>query len=242
LARNRQDRFGTAREMARALEETGLLASPREVGEWVERIARDELAVRAQRLAEVDQGPSSTAESQREDPEQARDDASMLRKIDRRAVAEVATEIVDGGPARASAESSGALTAPGIAEAAPRRRTLPTVLLVAALLVLALFLGRSLHPAALDRADSAPPTSTEPRPITPAPPPLPTPSGESATQPALPPAAVSPPPVDIVSPHKQRKAAHPPKTDPTLAKPKTDCAVPFTIDEHGVRIPKRQCL
>ncbi|HEX3852039.1 MAG TPA: serine/threonine-protein kinase, partial [Polyangiaceae bacterium] len=93
LARNRDERFATAREMARTLEATGLLASDREVGEWVERIAQKPLASRARRLAQVEQGSSPGGEL---DPEQARDDASLLRKIDRRGAAEATTEIVDG--------------------------------------------------------------------------------------------------------------------------------------------------
>jgi serine/threonine protein kinase len=47
-------RFATAREMALALERTGELAMPSEVGDWVENTARPELSRRAERLAEIE--------------------------------------------------------------------------------------------------------------------------------------------------------------------------------------------
>jgi len=55
LARDPNDRFTTAREMALAIEQTIGLASPSEVGEWVEHIAADELGKRAARIAEIEQ-------------------------------------------------------------------------------------------------------------------------------------------------------------------------------------------
>ncbi len=46
--------FATAREMAMALEKCAGIASPTEVGEWVERIAGDVLAKREEHLAEIE--------------------------------------------------------------------------------------------------------------------------------------------------------------------------------------------
>lgn len=54
LARDPEMRFSTAREMALALEQTIGLASPSEVGEWVEMIAGEELRRRAQTIAEIE--------------------------------------------------------------------------------------------------------------------------------------------------------------------------------------------
>ncbi|AKV02347.1 serine/threonine protein kinase [Labilithrix luteola] len=54
LAREPADRFATAREMAMAIEQTIGLASPSEVGEWVELVAADELGRRAARIAEIE--------------------------------------------------------------------------------------------------------------------------------------------------------------------------------------------
>jgi eukaryotic-like serine/threonine-protein kinase len=54
LAREAKDRYPTAREMALALEACGKLATASEVGEWVERTARDALDKRARQIAECE--------------------------------------------------------------------------------------------------------------------------------------------------------------------------------------------
>lgn len=59
LSRDPQGRFGTAREMALAIEQTVGLASPSAVGEWVERCAGEELQRRAQTIANIEMASSS---------------------------------------------------------------------------------------------------------------------------------------------------------------------------------------
>ena len=54
LARDPQYRFTTAREFAVAIEQTVGLASPSEVGEWVESVVADELARRAASIAQIE--------------------------------------------------------------------------------------------------------------------------------------------------------------------------------------------
>lgn len=54
LAINRENRFATAREMAIELEQAIPPATPREVGEWVEVVAAEELSRRADRVAEIE--------------------------------------------------------------------------------------------------------------------------------------------------------------------------------------------
>ncbi len=64
LARDPALRFKTAREMALAIEQTIGLASPSEVGEWVEMVVGEELQRRAQTIAEIEVAslhPSSEA-------------------------------------------------------------------------------------------------------------------------------------------------------------------------------------
>jgi serine/threonine protein kinase len=51
LARNHDDRFATAREMALALEETGTFTSPTKIGAWVEDVAPRALSARADRIS-----------------------------------------------------------------------------------------------------------------------------------------------------------------------------------------------
>lgn len=54
LARDPAARYETAREMALAIEQTIGLASPSEVGEWVESVLGEELQRRAQTIAEIE--------------------------------------------------------------------------------------------------------------------------------------------------------------------------------------------
>ena len=54
LARDPEARFATARDMALAIEQRIGLASPYEVGEWVEQVAADEIARRARTIAEIE--------------------------------------------------------------------------------------------------------------------------------------------------------------------------------------------
>lgn len=59
LARNPDQRFATAREMALALERLGEFARPSEIGEWVEGLAADALTSRTVRLQEVERSSST---------------------------------------------------------------------------------------------------------------------------------------------------------------------------------------
>jgi len=63
LERNPSERYGTARQMAREIEERVPLASPAQVGEWVEQIACDALSGRSRMVASIetnDIGPEPT--------------------------------------------------------------------------------------------------------------------------------------------------------------------------------------
>lgn len=233
LARKPSDRFATAREMARALEETGLAASLREVAGWVESVAHDTLAERAQRFAEVEQGRSHVELQRALDPQQAAHDASLLRKIDSRALAELDTDIV-------SITQSG-LNAQG-AQAAPptraRRKRYYAAALGAALLLGGSFVAsrRARAPAIAERAPAAPPSASI-APSTELPPSAP------AASAAEPPPPVAPSSVGLVSrPPHGAKSRHRSNVEPKSVKSKAECDSPFTLDEHGVRIPKRQCL
>jgi eukaryotic-like serine/threonine-protein kinase len=60
LSRKRDDRFATAREMARAIEQALSPASSHEVGEWVRRVAGPSLEARARLVAAVEHGSAPT--------------------------------------------------------------------------------------------------------------------------------------------------------------------------------------
>jgi eukaryotic-like serine/threonine-protein kinase len=63
LAREPADRYETARDMALAIEQTLGLASPYEVGEWVESVAAEEIARRARTIAEIESSSMSATSS-----------------------------------------------------------------------------------------------------------------------------------------------------------------------------------
>ena len=54
LARNREDRYATAREMAQALESVTHPSTASEIGNWVEHLAGKELAKRADRVTDIE--------------------------------------------------------------------------------------------------------------------------------------------------------------------------------------------
>ena len=231
LSRRASERYATAREMARALEDTGLMASTREVSDWVERAAHETLAERALRLAEVEQSLPH-AELQRElDPLQAQHDASLLRKIDARATAELDTDIVSVTQSAASAPE---LPRP---EGSPRRSRV-AIASFALFTVVSLLLFRrerdaplsaASHASAVLSASAAP--AVVPRVIV----------ASAAPEPSQAAPVASGVAVDLVSrPRHALKSQHRP--EPSAPQPNAECKDPFTLDEHGVRIPKRQCL
>ena len=59
LAREPTERFSSARAMAEALQASTALATPIEVGTWVQRLAGEMLEERAARIGEIEQSPAS---------------------------------------------------------------------------------------------------------------------------------------------------------------------------------------
>jgi hypothetical protein len=72
LARNQRERFQTARDMARELEKAVKIASPLEVGEWVESLIGDELTALSDRIGrlEKEKGRRLTPSPDAVDPEE----------------------------------------------------------------------------------------------------------------------------------------------------------------------------
>jgi serine/threonine-protein kinase len=61
LARDREQRYPTARDMALAIEKAMPLATPSQVGEWVERLVGDSLAERTEQIADIERDDVSDA-------------------------------------------------------------------------------------------------------------------------------------------------------------------------------------
>ena len=239
LARERSARYESARDMARAIEATCPLATPREVGEWVEQIAAEALHARAEAIADIERAPNGQS-SAPIDPLQARDDESLLRKIERNGIADVVTEILGQAP---PIEVRASTIRPQLGSSLRRRRRWQLGTAVG----LVVFLTGLL---VWTRGDRAEPRTSHEAILTPlvtvatAPSPNPNESSAAAmvnvaspTPPAASFASVRPSPQHPVLP-----ASHARKVATSNDKTKTDCSNPFTIDEHGLRIPKRQCL
>ena len=109
-------RFQTAREMAMALERSVPTAMASEVGEWVERTARDSLSKHAMRIAEIESSAHTKA------PPASRDLVAQMRTSGE------STEVQTGRLAMpdSAAERRERTPAPSSATPAPPKREAPT--------------------------------------------------------------------------------------------------------------------
>jgi serine/threonine-protein kinase len=244
LARDPNERFETARDMARALEACSPPTTATRIGEWVETTAGTALAVRARIVSEVEQIeelPLADASSR---------PPRILAASEEPTVAEVRS---DGGANLEPAdERERSLQAQ---RSRQRRVVLATALL--AFLVGALGL-RALLPQRANRRDehrsatrpttervSATPAETE---MSPVPPAVPEASASveaaplaSASTTAAAPSAVPPVLAPKPEPSARSKAVLLPRPRRPPA-PKNDCEPPYTIDQEGHRHYKVECL
>ena len=238
LERDPSLRFATAREMALALDAQGTLATPIEVGAFVERTVGPALAERAMRVAQIE-----------------RECGEALAPVEERAVRESplprgpaasltgatgATALVPGLAATRAApavppESVGTGIATVSEKYAPERRRLVSAVsfasfggLVVGLGVAVIVMLRIGHSP--ERAPSAPPETPSVA-ATAVPPPsaivaLATDSGAGEA------VDTRTPPVD--APTR--------KTSPPRPHPRAGCSPPYTIDARGLRHYKPECL
>jgi serine/threonine-protein kinase len=234
LAREPGDRFPTALEMAAALESAIPRASPRELGQWVEANAREQLRARADLVRRIEGGDGSQASGVRN---------SLIRRSPSspETGAQAPVVGVEGAPPPNHAETSQVShLSVSSASSSPRRASwrwwsVAGVCVFAAgaySLVVARQKGeaqRAPAPAAIPAASDSPSafpvasSSAEPPPLAPPsalPLPLPVPSGSS-------------PPASKAAPSRKNR---PPRTRPD------SCDTPFTVDSQGFRHPRPECL
>jgi serine/threonine-protein kinase len=220
LARDPAHRFATARDMALAIEQTIGLASPYEVGEWVETVAPEEIARRARSIAEIESA-SMDAQAPRIGlaPQPAEPPHSQVSSISvsRPAISTPSPHKSRGG-ARAFAVVAGLLAAAGM---------------VLGGLALQETLSGGAHSGVSRALDH------EARGIAIIKPP----SGISKTAAAPVTPAVEPPPTTTIKPPVTR----PPPPPPPVSKPKpttnSACDPPYTIDPAtGRKKYKLECL
>lgn len=302
LERDVEARYQTARDMAVDLENTGLTATARQVGDWLESMVSPNFRVRAESLAAVegdtarldadlmhsramthdafasapDSAPNEVQEVSRSWPRQPGSPVAVDAPSAQLTVLPLHGPAVPGpapSPTPALLPNPGLATPPvgsvgtpardhalavpmppnpageavpagapvsaihPVADIAPHTKKLGlyglagagagvAVLIVVAVLV---FLSSPGTPSDTSTRGSAiTPTETLP----PA-----TASQEDAKEPA-PPAVSSAPSPSLAASSAPRR----PKPRAPVAKPKVDCSNPFTLDERGVRIPRRECF
>jgi serine/threonine-protein kinase len=250
LARDRTARFETARAAALALEATGPLATPSEVGEWVERTAQAALNDRARSIAEIESvrdlvGAQSSSHPPPR-PSSAEADPTVLQPM-----SEHSSDRPKSGPALRSTATPSAAFARH--EHEPRRsRRLMVALVTSALLAvgavswLAPFsgarptapVGRSApaEPAA-QRATEEPGAAASAADVARE---EPAPSAESvstATSAAVPPTSVA----TLPRPQPGSRGATT-RVKPREASSKSNCSPPYTLDAAGHRRYKLECL
>jgi eukaryotic-like serine/threonine-protein kinase len=248
LAPEPGSRYATAREMAQDLDAAFGVASAAEIGDWVERVAAQELEDRARRIAEIERGASEddVETSVRVPTSPGRDAPDAPTPVGRREPEETTARKPSLADA-ASQVSSVSVAQPTGPPAGPAGRTRkPWVAIVGgatALVLLLVAVVVGVTRAAAPRAGAEPPASTS-LPSS-APPPLdlpasPVPTAPEATAsatPAAPSAPVSTP--APAAPAMTVPAAHPP---PVHAARPTDCTPPYTTDAKGHVHFKPQCM
>ncbi len=221
-------RFSTAREMARALEDATPLATGSRVGDWVEAAAKETLDERSARIANIENDSSLQA------PPRAPQKAASL----------MVTDTPAGDDLVPTQLSSGSVSSPAPSPASGTRLRGSWLLATCAVLVVGATIAAmvSRRSTGTSAAASAPATTAAP-----APPPSPSvaaaPSAapsESATPPASassPTASTSPP---VLPPPRSAQPRPPSATTPASAKP--SCNPPWYFDSRGVRVFKPECL
>jgi serine/threonine-protein kinase len=226
LSRKPEERFDTARDMARALEAVAPPSTPAQVAEWVEGVLGAALAERASvvsRIEQLKELPQSGSSSR---------PPRVLASADE----PTAVEYMSGlNSSPGNEEPTG--TTEAFANVTRKRKRDAALLLVTIgllLVVLVLLLRRSPEPAPVEeRQEPSAPVPTAPAP--------------SVTELAPPPSVSALPTASapVAAPETSSSAA-PRSTSPTRVKPRPkereNCDPPYTIDEQGVRRYKMHCL
>jgi serine/threonine protein kinase len=253
------NRYATAREMARALEDAVALTSASKIGEWVETVAKSTLDQRSEQIAAIEsdsatQAPASLGalrtetrlRANKDEPE----DAAAVRPRDTLNIPIVAEEFTQ--------LSSGSVSAAAIRSTSSRRKSVLLLTLscgIAAAAVAAFLVTKPLgsdprmasspSTASAPAATSSPPPSTvasetavfpSPQAGTPA-----TSAVPSETAPAPPPPTKSSAPSAQAAPPTPTTVARP--TPPRRSAPAADpCSPPYYFDAKGVRVFKKECI
>jgi serine/threonine protein kinase len=255
LARRPEDRFETAREMALALEACFGVASPTEVGQWVDETASGVLDERARRVAEIESSTSSRGPGSVPQPSVRAGDAVTV--ADPRPVqAQPETPVEQGSQASSISLSSHT--------PARRPHSWTTSAAVAGVAILAIAIGLAALRAERSASPARPPAVAVAATTPLSPPAPPPPASAASAAPAAAAPATLPPAVPSSSalPSSSAAVEVPPTGGPSAATPRTsskksgvvnapsavvgtskpDCSTPYTIDTDGRKHFKEECF
>jgi serine/threonine protein kinase len=234
-------RFSTARDMARALEDTGAHAPASKIGEWVESMMTEQLRERRTRIVAIERESASATPNEAPGTREPEDDV------------DAPTEPAMAPPARSSpvSDQPGSTSVPvteevlhtqlssasisGISRAAaPRVAPRVAVGAVVAIAASALVVSWLRH-----APDASPTAANLVVAAAPDPSSLPAPPLDSAE-----PAPAAPPGLPLPAASPSRPPAQPARRAPAPAAPpsRTHCNPPWTFDSRGVQSFKRECL
>ncbi len=248
LTADPEQRYATAREMASALEEVVAPSSPREVAAWVEQFAGESLKRRGERLAEIESisevhpgvvsGQPSTPSIA---PPPAEGALPPTRpEVDRASLA----------PAAPARPGSGELSERSLTSLSTAQSILPRLrgggrarnIAVMALLGVVAVVGLVWLLRSSPARSPAPVSSVGVLAAT----------AQPSVAPSLTPSARTTAPTVSASPAPAASTSAPPPArhvhhyrhyrSPKHARPSRDCSPPYTLDPHGIRIPKPECL
>ncbi len=241
LAREPAHRFATAREFAIALERVVGIASSTELGEWVETIARPTLEKRAEKVAEIE---SSSANLQAGDY----GNTSVTEMPSSASAVARTRQPADPPVSQSSQLSSISVSKSGEPYPPPRsRRTIVAVALIA-LLIGGTFVT-AIVIAARSKATNTTSVAAPPPPDTaiasPASVSIPTPTASTPTIATFAPTATtSPTHAPTHHPIATQTAAVvvAPTATATATTPQKNCDPPYTLDDKGRKMWKRECM
>ncbi len=241
LAREPDDRYATAWDMAVAIEEAFGLASPRLVGAWVVELADELLAARDAQVKEVESMPAhplpAPAESAAGEP--MRRSMASLPTLRRELPVSTTHANRDGGPSEGppSPPATRSDVIQPFVEPVVRPRS-ALVLVALAALVLASVGGVVSLSRAREPSPTSPSTSS---PASPSSLPVPPATTDSAPAPSAPSTPAAPVAASSTPTRASTRTATPrPPQPPT--RPAAQCNPPFLIDEAGIRRIKPECL
>jgi serine/threonine-protein kinase len=253
LARDPPDRFATAREMAVELERNGGQVSAVEIGEWVERIAKDAIARRAKKVREIEHhSPSEQLSSAARTPAEEAAAIAEARQRHESSHHQTSTTVPEVDfrakkAARLTGQTDASIASIATNPSAEPRGKRARLAATAAALALIVVAGTTVVRSSRRSAVSTSPSPAAPSSIGASEPTLVSPAPASSIAPPEVAGAETEPPVDTSDKPAKTDAGATAKTRPPpphrfTKKTVVDCSFPYIIDGNGIQHIRKECL